>query len=48
MRLFVPGPRRHEGAGECPRCAYVGWAFAAKPSERAGRRLLRLTRIRTV
>jgi hypothetical protein len=30
----VHGPRRYQGAGECPRCRYVGWADAAELTER--------------
>ncbi len=39
-RSFTPGSRRCQEAGECPRCAYVGWAHAAELSERT-RRLFR-------
>ncbi|MBA3348684.1 MAG: hypothetical protein H0T13_09005 [Actinobacteria bacterium] len=40
QRSFTPGPSRYEEAGECPRCAYVGWADADELSERT-RRLFR-------
>jgi hypothetical protein len=33
-RAIVPGPRRYQGAGECPRCRYVGWAESAELNER--------------
>lgn len=40
QRSFTPGLRRSQEAGECPRCAYVGWAYAAELSEHT-RRLFR-------
>ena len=40
QRSFTPGPWRYQESGECPRCAYVGWADAAELSERT-RRLFR-------
>jgi len=40
QRAFAPGPWRYQEAGECPRCAYVGWADAGELSERT-RRLFR-------
>jgi hypothetical protein len=39
-RAFTPGPRRHEEAGSCPRCHYVGWAYSSDLSEKT-RRLFR-------
>ena len=39
-RRSVREAERHSGLGECPRCAYVGWASSAELSERT-RRLLR-------
>jgi len=33
-RSIVPGPRRYQGAGECPRCQYVGWAESTELDER--------------
>jgi ribosomal protein S27AE len=39
-RVFTPGPRRHEEAGSCPRCQYVGWAYSSDLSEKT-RRLFR-------
>lgn len=39
-RAFTPGPRRHEEAGSCPRCQYVGWAYSSDLSEKT-RRLFR-------
>jgi len=39
-RAFSPGPRRHEEAGACPRCQYVGWAYSSDLSERT-RKLFR-------
>ena len=40
QRSFTPGPWRYQEAGECPRCAYVGWAEATELTERT-RRLFR-------
>ena len=39
-RQFTPGPRRHEEAGACPRCEYVGWAYSTDLTEKT-RRLFR-------
>ena len=39
-RQFTPGPRRHEEAGACPRCEYVGWAYSTDLNEKT-RRLFR-------
>ena len=39
-REFTPGPWRYEESGACPRCEYVGWAYADELSERT-RRLFR-------
>ena len=39
-RVVHPRPRRHEEAGDCPRCQYVGWAYSSDLSERT-RRLFR-------
>ena len=39
-RSFTPGKRRHEEAGACPRCEYVGWAFSTDLTEKT-RRLFR-------
>jgi hypothetical protein len=39
-RAFTPGPRRHEEAGSCPRCQYVGWAYSSDLNEKT-RRLFR-------
>jgi len=39
-RAFTPGLRRHEEAGSCPRCQYVGWAFSSDLSEKT-RKLVR-------
>ncbi|HWH06248.1 MAG TPA: hypothetical protein VNT23_07415 [Gaiellaceae bacterium] len=40
QRAFTPGPWRYQEAGTCPRCEYVGWAYAAELTERT-RRLVR-------
>jgi hypothetical protein len=39
-RRSVREAERHSGLGECPRCAYVGWASSAELSETT-RRLVR-------
>ena len=36
-RAFTPGPRRHEEAGSCPRCQYVGWAYSTELNEKKRR-----------
>jgi hypothetical protein len=36
----MPGPRRIEEAGSCPRCEYVGWAYSSDLNERT-RKLVR-------
>ncbi|HWG57179.1 MAG TPA: hypothetical protein VNT58_11745 [Gaiellaceae bacterium] len=40
QRSFSPGPWRYQEAGVCPRCEYVGWAWATDLTERT-RRLVR-------
>jgi hypothetical protein len=39
-RRSVDGDERHLDPGECPRCAYVGWAWVEDLTEVA-RRLIR-------
>lgn len=39
QRSFASGPGRHEEAGECPRCHYVGWAYVEDVTEGLRRRL---------
>jgi hypothetical protein len=39
-RELRPGRYRYEECGACPRCEYVGWAYASVAGERA-RRLFR-------
>ena len=37
QRSFTPGPWRYQEAGECPSCAYVGWADATELTEHTRR-----------